>query len=894
MDQFNFNNFPDTNFNEVNLSWMLETMSTFKEDLESGAFKGDQGDPGPAGPEGHQGVQGPVGPQGIPGPVGPQGDPADPSQVASAVDSYLAENITQETGYVLDRTLTMANAAAPADLVGDLKSALKAATGNEAITMNAGAYYDLSGSSVTIGSPTSNATKKYALVSCSPGDVFTVSSTGGTSAQPWGFVNSSGTILSKTGNTQTVTVTNAVLTAPENAAYLIINDNSSSTLISYIGKYLADIVSENIERQENIHSDNFDDAVSLNLHVSDLVNGKWQSGVIVADNLRICTKQRIPVKKGDKLIIGSNNDDLYYLFGVYQTGSTTSYGNSGWIKTANTEHVINYTGDFIIQFATGATVETSSAITPEDFTIEVSFIIGELLHKLYNLADDVTALENYHEKLYISAFQQGRMKADGMYDDTDSYYNYRLSSREIVALPYSPNRKLRIKINPNYLVTFRTGAVSRNLNHVPSPGWLGNGDVFTPQSNDNYYRIGICNAAGDNNHNSVAVSIADNPELEITMELSGKTVSENKSETRLMNGDGEKILTAARLKTFSSASTGNNITTNPVIAHTSDCHGDYKRVQNFFDFCDQLNIDAACVTGDMVSYIPDNGIAWFNEIVNKTSCLPAVCVGNHDVYKDSLDDDNIYDIFFADISAKIGNATGKTWYYKDITAKKIRIISINLYQYGGESRWYSHFTSEQLDFLISALSSTPNDYGIIILSHSPQTSLENARDSNYGDFFQVGHVSYSMHNAVSGGVPICDIVDAFISRTTISKTYTQTGSPSSVSVTADFSSVDASVEFIAHLTGHLHADQICYTPGTVNKQLMLNVTCTNALYGGSDYPYLADISDIGRNKNDATGDAFNVYVIDRDNKTVKVVRIGGNLTNDMEERKYMVIPYADS
>lgn len=123
MDQFNFNDFPETNFNEVNLSWMLETMSTFKEELESGAFKGDQGDPGPAGPAGPQGDPGPTGPQGIQGPAGPQGDPADLTQVAAAVDSYLAENITQETGYVLDRSLTMANAAAPADLVGDLKSA---------------------------------------------------------------------------------------------------------------------------------------------------------------------------------------------------------------------------------------------------------------------------------------------------------------------------------------------------------------------------------------------------------------------------------------------------------------------------------------------------------------------------------------------------------------------------------------------------------------------------------------------------------------------------------------------------------------------------------------------------------------------------------------------------
>lgn len=55
MDQFNFNNFPDTNFNEVNLSWMLEVMSQFKEDLESGQFVGPQG---------------PQGPQGEPGPAG--------------------------------------------------------------------------------------------------------------------------------------------------------------------------------------------------------------------------------------------------------------------------------------------------------------------------------------------------------------------------------------------------------------------------------------------------------------------------------------------------------------------------------------------------------------------------------------------------------------------------------------------------------------------------------------------------------------------------------------------------------------------------------------------------------------------------------------------------------
>lgn len=44
------------------------------------------------------------------------------------IDSWLEENISQETGYALDRTLTLENAAAPADLVGDLKSALDSLT----------------------------------------------------------------------------------------------------------------------------------------------------------------------------------------------------------------------------------------------------------------------------------------------------------------------------------------------------------------------------------------------------------------------------------------------------------------------------------------------------------------------------------------------------------------------------------------------------------------------------------------------------------------------------------------------------------------------------------------------------------------------------------------------
>ena len=43
-------------------------------------------------------------------------------QVTEAVDAWLEDNVDPETGYVLDSTLTMSNAAAPADKVGELKN----------------------------------------------------------------------------------------------------------------------------------------------------------------------------------------------------------------------------------------------------------------------------------------------------------------------------------------------------------------------------------------------------------------------------------------------------------------------------------------------------------------------------------------------------------------------------------------------------------------------------------------------------------------------------------------------------------------------------------------------------------------------------------------------------
>ena len=497
---------------------------------------------------------------------------------------------------------------------------------------------------------------------------------------------------------------------------------------------------------------------------------------------------------------------------------------------------------------------------------------------IQNSANNANNLSS-EEELYIGEFINGHLTASGVIDD--NYTNYRISTPAIVAFPYGDKTILKITITSGYLFAIRTGATANNLNN--NLYWFKNGDTINLPDGCNYYALSICRDSTNPDHIDIPITPADDIGLKVS-------VQKNMPDVVTRNVDAENILSNARL--FFSASELNTINKYAIIGHTSDCHGDYTRVNNFLSFCDSCGADVACITGDIVSYKPSQQIKWFNDLLLKHDVLPAVCTGNHDVYGNTLTDDDIYSFMFADVAEKIGNTTGKTWYYTDIAKKKIRIVSVNLYQYGGENRWYTHFTDEQLAWIVSTMASTPSGYGIIILTHASQVSLDNAKDSNYDEFFQDVRLYNTTHNSVSGGVPLYDIIDAFISRTTLSKTYAQTGTPSSITVSADFTNVDTSVEFIAHLTGHFHQDSICYVPNRTNKQLMLNVTCTNAIYGGAEYPYLADLQDQARYNMDVTQDAFNVYIIDRDNKTVKVTRIGSNKTYQMKNRQYMEIPYS--
>lgn len=239
----------------------------------------------------------------------------------------------------------------------DLKAALSSITGTKQIEMTEGAYYDLLGSSITIGSPTSYSTKKYALVSCTEGDVFTISGNGANRAQPWGFVDSSGNILAKEGNTGSVTIINKVIVAPPNSAYLVLNNDKADTLISYCGRYLVDIVSDN-KNAVMFDPCNF-------ILTSFVENGSINStnGSKTNDNTRLRTG-----------LIDVSNDD--YISAVVKTGfrivvlfynSDGSYaGSSTTIRNITESGLVNVSGYAKIKAVIINNSASSSYVMPYD------------------------------------------------------------------------------------------------------------------------------------------------------------------------------------------------------------------------------------------------------------------------------------------------------------------------------------------------------------------------------------------------------------------------------------------------------------------------------------------------------------------------------------------------
>lgn len=348
------------------------------------------------------------------------------------------------------------------------------------------------------------------------------------------------------------------------------------------------------------------------------------------------------------------------------------------------------------------------------------------------------------------------------------------------------------------------------------------------------------------------------------------------------NQECEKYVSACRKHIDPSSFENSNETMMPFFAHTSDTHSDAVRFNNFVKYCEYIGVDAALVSGDQVTAIYTDDFTYYRNAVMASSTKFFHVLGNHDCEQaESQTDQMQHARFFDGIDTRMGMVhEGKCYYYKDFEDKKIRLIGLNEFQQGGTIRRYKYYKDDQISWFVNTLKSTPAEYGIIIMMHQPSREWENNTD--YKKFWQKERYFNAFVSNMTGDI-IGDIVDAFISRTSINKTYSQNGAQPTITVNTDFStSVADGVEFIMHVNGHFHIDRIGYLQGTTNMQLCCNVITTQVKAG--------EWNDVPRN-GEVVQDAFNFYGIDRSNGMVRIARVGSNTTFEMERRDCMVIPY---
>lgn len=470
-----------------------------------------------------------------------------------------------------------------------------------------------------------------------------------------------------------------------------------------------------------------------------------------------------------------------------------------------------------------------------------------------------------------------------------------------LALPYR-GVTLKFKLPENYVAGIRHGAKAQALS--TNNYWYRDGDTFTFPGTTNYYRI--------------VFAIQPNPN-----ESAYETITAEGVESLVASGDIKITYDAIDLDSVRRNAPSDAyakaviemLTTNsasgldkfPIFVHTSDIHGDAYRLRDAIDQLVVNNADALLATGDFNANIVNNGFEAMETMMENTPVPTLYCRGNHETYGNSSTSFDVFATYYAKLATKwnylkaADTVTDKTWYYKDFDAKKIRVISLDMYEKNITTNKAYALSQAQVDFFIATLKSTPANYGIIVIMHSPEAYPNNTMPieavEGKSDFYPYKAITIDAPAGIAG-TPLRDIVDAFISRTTISTSFTQTitgGTTETITVSGDFTSGIASgVEFIAWMTGHTHSDIVGVYKNTVNRQVMLNVTCGVCYYGPSDYAYLCNGSDLPRGSFGVTQDAFNVYAIDRANKEIRIARIGSNFTEAFTDRKCMVISYANS
>ena len=706
--------------------------------------------------------------------------------------------------------------------------------------------------------------------------------------------DSNDVVLSQITGTKGAVTQNMPVIMPANASYVIIsgNTNRQDAILAMVGQNESDTKWQEYQRRIDVDEayhgiiyNNKEQAICVIRHLVDMVRES-------SDGTRLSLVFK--VYKGWKVTwqgtfgagclgqIYSNVEDC--LIG----SSAVRLQNISLYTTSSVSGTINYDGYLGFKFKKSdesafSDQDVQDALDSLTFEIRGGFVDATKA-QFKALQSDVDALKSNSmlAGLFLGTITQGALTASGF-----STNSKRVSTLSATTVPYKGAR-IKFTLPVGYKVEIRSGAKSNNL--TEDDYWYADGDTFTFDEGVVYYRLSFAKFLGATDINLYVSEIN-------ALIASGEIAINYKDDDNIIdrNAETEKYV-KAMLRTWAASPASSESHVMPIFAHTSDVHGDAIRFRQFLDYCDYLDVDAALVSGDVVALYPADRSQYINDVADKHHTMTLLCVGNHDGYGLDSQGENEQIIGYLMTKHEVvtnPNETYPTYFYKDLADKKIRIISLNSYE-GERLTYTTYFSEEQCNWFINALASTPQDYGVIVMYHALESAVvkENAHSNFYQDIQR-----YTGYWQGTTNEPVKKIIDAFISKTTLSLTYstrTYTEPAIEVSVEADFTSLASGVEFIAHVTGHEHADGIGLVGGVTNRQVMLNVCCGVGMYGIGDSDVLARLSDLPREGRGSVQDAFNIYAIDRDNGTIRIARVGSNMASDGIKRDFLIMPYRNN
>ena len=367
----------------------------------------------------------------------------------------------------------------------------------------------------------------------------------------------------------------------------------------------------------------------------------------------------------------------------------------------------------------------------------------------------------------------------------------------------------------------------------------------SPDTNVWFYRLKFSTI--DNSELTVETiqKALDSRELTITYEDSNTSVIDR-------NQQADQQVASGLYKFINSSTRNRNI----CFVHCTDIHQNGIAYVNALEYSDYIKATALLTSGDYVFQSYSNNLDFVKYLSTDYKTPVLTTIGNHDgvgIDANTLNE-HIIKPFAKD------QYINKGYYYKDFENEKIRVIVLDTCGDSTNTYRINYVGKTQLQWYSDTLKSTPVDYHVIVMLHQP---LGNPKQDNSIKAFQDGDLANS-DVSWKGADTIKAITNAFMNKENASIIMDGT----SDTIDAQFGNITTQ-KFIMYLNGHTHRNSYGYLTGLhQNDQLQMNHTCS---------AIALDMQNTYQPKNEGRycgNDTFNVYCIDKEARTVKLVKFG--------------------